>query len=328
VARHFVLVRLPRIEDVDLHLFDFDFDLTWAGFFLNADERIYGRYGSRDASGPDGRQSLNGLRYALQSAWEAHQRLPATPDDVPPRERLRILDFPAGPLAAAQSCIHCHQVNEIRRAALQKNGQWNRDDVWVYPLPENIGLVLDVDRGDRVQSVVPASPASRVGLAAGDLLETIDDVPIASIADVKHGLHRAPSEGELRVNWRRGTERLSGKLLLAEGWRKTNITWRPSVLELLPATGLWGSDLTEDEKLALGLAANRLAFRQHARVHANAQAAGVQAGDIILGINGQLLEMTMFGFLGYIRQNYLIGDQVTLNVLRDGRRVDLPTTLK
>ena len=63
-------VRLPRLDGVDLNLFQFDFDLTMMIFFLNADEHIYGRYGGRDGKNPDGRHSLAGLRYAMQAALD------------------------------------------------------------------------------------------------------------------------------------------------------------------------------------------------------------------------------------------------------------------
>jgi hypothetical protein len=36
------------MRGVDLTTFDFDYDLTWAAFFMNANEHIYGRYGGRD----------------------------------------------------------------------------------------------------------------------------------------------------------------------------------------------------------------------------------------------------------------------------------------
>ena len=36
----------------------------------------------------------------------------------------------------------------------------------------------------------------------------------------------------------------------------------------------------------------------------------------------------MDGFLRYIERNYLVGDQVTVNVLRDGKRLNLPMTLR
>ena len=33
------------------------------------------------------------------------------------------------------------------------------------------------------------------------------------------------------------------------------------------------------------------------------------------------------GFLKYVQRNYLIGDKVTVNLLRDGKRMNLPMTL-
>ena len=53
MADEFVRVRLIRISGADLNLFDFDYDLTWAAFFLNANEKIYGRFGGRDAGPAD-----------------------------------------------------------------------------------------------------------------------------------------------------------------------------------------------------------------------------------------------------------------------------------
>ena len=48
------------------------------------------------------------------------------------------------------------------------------------------------------------------------------------------------------------------------------------------------------------------------------------------GIDGQQMDGTMEEFLGYVRRNYLVGDKVTLNVLRDGKKLELrllPTPL-
>src|SRR5262249_58844249 len=74
VADKFVRVRLPRIDDSDLNLFEFDYDLTFMVFFLNAGERIYGRYGGRDGRGPDTRMSLAGLHHAMGAALDTHGR--------------------------------------------------------------------------------------------------------------------------------------------------------------------------------------------------------------------------------------------------------------
>jgi predicted metalloprotease with PDZ domain len=321
-------VRLIRISDVDLKLFDFDYDLTWAGFFLDANQRVYGRYGSRDAKDPEGRISLAGLRYAMQAALDAHRQSRL---DLPPAaegQSLRVGDYPAAQRFAANECIHCHQVNEFRRAARQAAGTWRRDEVWAYPLPENIGLTMEIDRGNHVQSVAADSPAGRAGLAVGDVLQTVNGIRTASIADIQYGLHRAPAAGQVEVTWLRHEEPHTARLQLAPDWRKTNLTWRPSLLDILPSLSLYGDDLTADEKRALGLTEKQLAFRQDQKVHRTMQAVGVEPGDVIVGIDQLPLEMTMLEFLAHIRRNYLVGDRITLNVLRGGKRVDLAMTLK
>jgi hypothetical protein len=321
-----VLVRLERITGVDLNVFDFDFDLTFMAFFVGPDGKVLGRYGGRDAGGADRYLSLGGLRFAMQAALDAHRR--AKPEKAPARKKLLAEEYPAAKRRGKGECIHCHQVFEFRREEQQALGRWRRQDLWVYPLPQNVGLTLDVNQGNRVRAVAPNSSAQRAGLRAGDLLRSLNGVPTASFADVQYGLHRAPARGKAPVVWRRGGTTRTGTLELAAGWRKTNLTWRPSLLDLLPSIPLSGDDLSAAEKKTLGLAAKRLAFRQDDHVHARARAAGVKKGDVFIGIDGQTPDMTMEEFLGHIRRNYLVGDRVTLHVLRNGRRVDLPMTLR
>jgi S1-C subfamily serine protease len=100
------------------------------------------------------------------------------------------------------------------------------------------------------------------------------------------------------------------------------------MLDILPSLSVYGEDLSGAEKKTLGLPAKGLAFRQQKPVPNDAKKAGVQAGDVILGVDGLVLELTVDQFLGYVRQNYLVGERLTLNVLREGKRVDLPWTLR
>ncbi len=324
-----MLVRLTRISGADLNVFDFDYDLNFVGFFLNADEKVYGRYGGRDAASAEGRLSLLGLRYAMSAALAAHRQQPkggAVPG--PQKKPLLVDDYPAAKLLNAKACIHCHQVNEFRRAARQAEGKWQREEVWAYPLPENVGLTLDIDQGNRVRAVRPGSPADKVGLRPADVLRGLNGFPVASIADVQYGLHRAPWKGPVAVSWTRGDQARTGTLNLTEGWRKTNLTWRPSLLDVLPSLSVYGKDLSAAEKKALGLPERRLAFRQDDSVAEDAQTAGVRVGDIILGLKGESPEMTMLEFLAHVRRNYLVGDRITLEVIRDGKKRELPLTLR
>jgi S1-C subfamily serine protease len=317
---------LTRIDDLDLNLFDFDYDLTFMVFFLNAEEKVYARYGGRDSSSPDSRQSLAGLHYTMDSVLQMHER--ADKAFAPKSQQTAKFIRDVASNRRLRGCMHCHQVKEVLNADLQGKGKWSRDLVWRYPLPEAAGLDLEVDRGNVVKTVTAKSPASAAGLTTGDVVQRLNGVPIHSQADVQFGLDRAPKAGPVEIVWQRGDKMLRDKLALAEGWRKSDISWRPSMRHQVPAARVYGEDLTEAEKQALGLSAKQLAFRQRDSLSAQAEAAGIRAGDIILGVDDQVLDMDAFGFLRYVRGHYLIGDQVTVNLLRDGKRLNLPMTLR
>jgi predicted metalloprotease with PDZ domain len=313
-----------KIAGADLRLFEFDHDLTWYVFLMSADETVYGCYGGRDATGAEARLSLKGLRYAMEHALEAHKSPP------PPRPRsgppVRAEDFAAA--ARHKGCIHCHNINEFRRADRIAAGTWDRGEVWVYPLPENVGVTLDVDVGNKVTAVRAGSPADRAGLKPGDFLKTLNGLPVASFADATYALHKAPARGSIPVTWASGGRERSASLEVADGWRKTNLTWRPSMLDILPSLPFAGEDLSAAEKKQLGLAAGRAAFRQGDPVHSSLKAVGIRKDDVVIGFDGAEVDGAMGDLLGYARRNYLVGDKVTVNVVRDGKRVDVVLVLK
>ncbi len=315
------------MRGVNLNVFDFDYDLTWAALIVNANERVYARYGSRDADSADKQLSLAGLSYAMRQALAAHRREPVEGSPDAPSPPRTVEQYPAAKRLKENACIHCHQVYDFRRQDLQSKGQWRRDEVWVYPVPENIGLKLAIDQGNRVEAVRPNSPADRAGLRAGDLLQRLNGWPTASLADVRYALHRAPAEGEIEVRWQRGDRRASGQLALPENWRVTDISWRPSLHGIGPAPCVHGEDLTAVEKAGLGLSDGSLAFRQGNFVSETARQAGIRQNDIILGIDNKRLEMTARQFRAYIQLTYQVGDRVTFNLLRGGQRLDVPLKL-
>jgi hypothetical protein len=310
---------------VNLNLFEFDYDLTFAAFFLDADENVYARYGGRDAVDPDNRQSLAGLAATMRSVLEMHKGQKKDFAPKAPGGPKTVRDLAPG--TRSRGCMHCHQVKEGINAALTRAGQWDRDKVWRYPLPENVGLTLDVDKANVVASVKADSPASRAGLAAGDVVRRLGAVPIHSFADAQYALDLAPKVGAVEVVWQRGKEQKTAGLKLPDGWRKTDLSWRPSMRHLIPSARLYGTDLTAPEKVALGLPAKGLAFRHKEGVHRQAKAAGVLAGDIILGLDGKALEMDQDRFMSHVERNYLIGDRVTVDLIRDGKRQSVPMTL-
>jgi membrane-associated protease RseP (regulator of RpoE activity) len=316
------------VRGLDLDLFDFDYDLTWMALFLTADGVVLGRYGGREPASPDARLSIPGLRHAMRSARAAFFSgggvLPDRPADGPRTvERL-----PAARRHPPDACFHCHHVYDLRRESLQAAGRWSLDEVWVYPQPQNVGLDVDPVRGDTVSKVTPGTAAARLGLRVGDRLLSVNGLPVATFADLQYALHKAPRSGGAEVAWRRGKEEMTGRLELADGWRRTDVSWRWSLRGVGPQTGVDGDDLDDDQRQALGLAPGRLALRQHAFVSPSGRQAGVKAGDIIVGLDGRRPEMTARQFPAHLRLNYRPGDRVTLHVLRDGQPLDLTLTLE
>ena len=327
MARNFVLVRMLNMRGVNLNIFDFDFDLTWAALFLSADEKIYGRYGNRDADSADRQLSLAGLRYAMQQALATHRRRKtdgSVASNLPPRT---VEQYPAAKRLKENACIHCHQVYSFRRQELEARGQWQPEEVWVYPLPENVGLTIDLHQGNRVQAVRANSPADRAGLRAGDLLQSLNGWSVASVADVQYALHRAPAKSHIRATWQRDGREASADLAPPVDWRITDVSWRPSLRSLGPRPCVHGDDLTVEEKRTLGLSEKSLAFRQGNFVSEAARQAGIRQNDIILGVDNRNLEMSARQFSAYVRLTYQVGDRVTFNLLRDGQRLDVSLKL-
>ena len=287
---------------------------------------MYGRYGGRDAKSDEGRLSLPGLKYAMQKALDRHKAGPEK--SVERGKSIRAEDYKAAKSRRDNGCIHCHQVNEFRRADAKAAGTWGRDDLWVYPLPENVGLTLDVDRGDVVKAVAAGSPAAKLGLKPGDVLDSLNGQTVYSNADAQYALHKAPKSGTISVEWRGGTNSMKGRLEVALGWRKTNLTWRSSLLEILPSLPISAEDLTPAEKKALGLPDKQAAFRQDKFVHSTLKAIGLMAGDVVVALEGKPVDGTMDDFLALVRREYLVGDSIVLTVLRDGKPAELRITLK
>jgi predicted metalloprotease with PDZ domain len=315
------------MRGVDLDVFAFDHDLTWAAFFVSADETIYGRFGGRDADSADRYLTLPGLKHAMRAALAAHRKAAKDRPPAEPKPVRTVEQYAAAKRMRSDQCVHCHQVYDFRREELITARKWSLDEVWVYPPPQNVGLTLDPDRGDRVRSVRAKSPADRAGLRAGDTLRTLNGVAVASFADAQHALHRAPASGRVAVSWERDGKGQSAELELPAGWRKTDISWRKSMWGLEPAPQVHGRDLGEESRKRLGISDKALAFLQGDIVSAAARDAGIRASDVILGVDGKSLEMTAQQFQAYVRLTYQVGDRLTYNILRDGRRLDVPLTL-
>src|SRR5947207_2806758 len=145
-------------------------------FFLDAEDRVYARYGGRDAKNAEHRQSLPGLRYTMESVLAVHAREKKDAErDFAPKsqDKPKYLRDMAG-VRGGRGCMHCHQVKEVLERDLRRTGKWERDMIFRYPLPENVGFALEVDRGNVVKKIADKTPAADIGLRSGDIILGFD----------------------------------------------------------------------------------------------------------------------------------------------------------
>src|SRR5260370_16649308 len=94
------------MDDVDVGLFERDWNTTLYYFMLNADEQIYMRYGGRDSQSADTYLNLNSLELALKQGLELHRQFqkgelkkeePPNPPLPPDMPLLLQIPFPPHP---------------------------------------------------------------------------------------------------------------------------------------------------------------------------------------------------------------------------------------
>lgn len=348
LLEQFVCVRIVSTNGLDLGLFQYDTDQSFAAFLLNADGTIYGRFGTRSHQSEwVGDVSLPGLAKALQGALALHQAYPRD------RESLAAKRGPAPKFTApekfpslqgkytsqlartgniVQSCIHCHQIGDAERDWYRSQGQPIPDEVlYPFPHPKSIGLILDPEERAVVERVGKGSFAETAGFRVGDQIIRMNGQPLLSIADVQWVLQGIDNQGgQVVADLRRDGQPLRLKLDLPADWRSADdISWRVTSwgLRRMALGGLYLEDLSDEARQQAGIPADKLALRvKHAGEfgpHAAAKQAGFRKEDVIVAYNGDERRLREADLLRAGVQRHRPGDRVAATVLREGRRLEL-----
>jgi hypothetical protein len=325
----FVPVRITNFKGIDLNRFRFDYDLTFSVLMQSADGATYSRFGSRDWRGSAERMSIAGLKTAMQAVLERH-RAGAAKAPAPAGKTLFVQDYPAfaKKRQAQDACYHCHYANNARFDQLQAEGKFSKSMLFQYPYPENVGLTLNIDRNNVVSAVAEGSPAAKAAIRPGDVLVQADETPVLTEADLQFALNPVPEPGAVTLKLNRDGKPLPPvRLDLPKGWRKTDISWRPSQGEIAPTVGIWAEPLKPDQKQARGIPEDRAALRVSfffPGPHWAKTRGSLQMNDVITGLNGKPLPaLTTRQFHSHFRLNFEVGDTVTLNVLRGTQKLDI-----
>jgi len=337
LLRRFVTVRLTDAAAADLRLLPMathqDLDLSWWGYLFSDEGELYGVFGGRDAVSEETRISPAALARTLARVLDHHYDprrkqwdVDGPPPDLSAPERTA-RDLPGYAAwsreRGGEGCLHCHQVQEVLRQPAIDTGTFDKTrDVYVWPLPENLGLVLDRDDGLRVTAVAAGSPAAKAGLRAGDSLGAADGVLLFGQADLRGVLHRGPAgAGAIDLVWTRDGALGRGRLELADGWRKTDLGWRMSLAQgnVGGRPGFaWANAVSPADRRRLGIPPGAMALRPWFGREPHdwpARAAGLRDDDVIVAVDGQSPDVAGRPFMLWFRLRHDPGDRVTLTVL-------------
>jgi serine protease Do len=272
--------------------------------------------------------SIAGLKRTMRAVLARHRAQPRARTGAASQKAHTLSDIPAFARSkqAAAECAHCHFANNFRFQQLRAEGKFTKELLFQYPLPENIGITLDVDRNNVVKSIVTGSPAERAGVRPGDTVIRAGSVPVLSSGDLQFALESVPDPGSVSLELQRDGKVLPPMTLrLPGGWRRYDISWRPSQDGIAPQLGIWGAALDAEQKRQRGIPAEKLGLRvtfmfpgaQWAKTRGD-----LRMNDVIVGIHGvEPPHMTIRQFHSHFRLSFDVGDTVTLNVLRGGDRL-------
>ncbi len=344
----FVCARQVSTNGLDLSLFQFDTDQSFAVFFLNADGTIYGRFGTRSHRTEWVQDvSIAGLAEALRGALELHSEYPNNKASLTGKRGKSPL-FPSPEKFPAlkdkftdslnyegnvvKSCIHCHQIGDAVRDHYHSNGQpIPRDVLYPYPHPKVVGWTLNPNTSATLREVSKNSPADKAGFRSGDSITTLNKQPILSSADIQWVLHNvSPEGGTVSATVKRNGVARNLQLNVEDGWRKQgDLSWRVSSwgLRRMASGGLLMESLPQPDRAKLGIENGTMALLvTHVgqyNAHAAAKKAGVRKGDVIVSADGKTDLNTESAFLAYGVNEKKIGDRISVTVLRNGKRITM-----
>jgi S1-C subfamily serine protease len=207
--------------------------------------------------------------------------------------------------------------------------------LWAYPMPDAVGLTMDLKERATVKSVAEGSAAEKGGFKAGDSLRTLQGQPILSVADVQWVLQQAKPPCTLEAELDREGKPAKATLALADGWRRgEDFTWRVQVwamrhklLGMQPLEALSADDRRKFGAPAEGLALRIKGFPPDFVKEKNREAAQkFQKDDVIVEVDGKKDLPGESGLLAHLFQKKP-GESAEFTVLRGGKPQTVSLTI-
>jgi len=327
----YIAVRIVRMDNVDIGLFEHDRHNTLYFYLLNSDEQIYMRYGGRDSASPETYLNLASLEVALAKGLELHERykkgdLAQTPRPAP--------DFPKNyPMLVERTfargqCVECHLIGDFQNMHREKDNTLDKlRDLYRSPDIKVLGIHLDVPKGLVVKETKGA--AAEAGIQPGDAIKAVNGKTVYTFADLQHQYDKLDrrTSTEVRFTVERGhapPRELAVKL--PARWWYYDARYRQSSVD--PRLYFESRPLSEDEKRKHGLAVDGFAS-EVTRVDSFAtmmKSHQLQEGDIVFAVDS--VERNPYAHTAdvYMKLKQTPGDVVKLSLLRNGQRLESSLT--
>ncbi|PQO38406.1 Trx7/PDZ domain-containing (seleno)protein [Blastopirellula marina] len=344
----YVRVRIVGTNGLDLNLFQYDYDQSFAVFLMNADKTIYGRFGTRShRTDWTSDVSIEGLAKAMDLGLQLHKNYPAnrewftgkqgekplysSPEKFPSLQEkyTATLNYEGD---VVKSCIHCHQIGDAQKAVFRDQAQPIPDTyLFPYPHPKAIGMIIDPSDMNTLKEVTPDSVAAKAGLQPGDKIFALNGQIILSIADIQWVLHHCDATDLVDAVVERGDTKKKVTLKLPEGWRQQDdLSWRVSTwpMRRMVLGGLVLEEATDEQRQQAGITdpekmALRVRFMGRYGDHALAMKTGFKVDDILVSYDGKDNLTRETDLLAYATSNCLPGDKVEIKVVRAGKPITL-----
>jgi hypothetical protein len=319
----YVCARIPRLDQADLGLFDYDRNNTLYYFIMNADEYIYMRYGGRDSVYPDSYLNLSSLELALEQGLKLHRKYQQ--GQLPPQERPKPLFARDIPLLVERTvkrgaCVECHLVGDFQNLHREEDGTLDKI-VHLYRSPDikTIGIHLEVPKGLLVKEARGAAAAA--GMQPGDRITALNGTTVWTFGDLQYYYDKVDRRAqEVRLTVARGEESRELTIALPERWWFTDTGFRQSTVD--PRVYFTSRPLTGEEKRQHGLKPGGFAGQvdyvdSAARMLRNHE---LQLGDIVFRVDGAEEDEIANTPELFIKLRKTAGDVVTLELIRGGQR--------
>lgn len=322
--QQYVNVRITRMDDVDIALFERDWNNTLYYFIMNAGEQIYLRYGGRDARGPMTYLNFDSLELALKKGLELHRQYqqgqlkrterpkPFFPRQIPP---LVERTFARG------QCVECHLIGDFTLIHREQTGALDKvRDLYRWPDIRALGIELDIPKGLVVKTVQQGS-----AIRPGDRIATLNGTPVWTFADLQYYFDKVPRDAkQVRLTVDRSGQIVEVPVALPERWWVTDLRFRQLTID--PRAEFESRPLTLVEKRINDLKPEGFAsqitriggFAEMLKVHE------LKVGDIVYAVDGAETDDIANTPELFIKLRKTAGDTVTLDIIRDGKKMKMP----